>query len=67
MPGMPALPWDLAPFCPLNAPTALVGIPLINPIRAALAGVLFMAVGLLVCYVPARHDSRFEPVAALKM
>ena len=19
---MPALPWDLAPFCPLNAPTA---------------------------------------------
>lgn len=44
----------------------LVGMPTIDPIGFALAAVLFVAVGLLACYVPARHASRLEPVAALK-
>jgi putative ABC transport system permease protein len=44
----------------------LVDFPPIDPIGFALAAVFFVAVGLLACYVPARHASRLEPVAALK-
>lgn len=44
----------------------LVGVPPIDPIGFALAAVLFVAVGLLACYVPARHASRLDPVVALK-
>jgi ABC-type antimicrobial peptide transport system permease subunit len=42
------------------------GIPPIDPIGFALAAMVFGAVGLLACYLPARHASRLEPVAALK-
>jgi ABC-type antimicrobial peptide transport system permease subunit len=44
----------------------LVGIPPIDPIGFALTAVLFVVVGLLACYVPARHASRLQPVVALK-
>jgi predicted permease len=44
----------------------LVGIPPIDPVGFALVAALFVAVGLLACYVPARHASRLEPLAAFK-
>jgi putative ABC transport system permease protein len=42
------------------------GIQPIDPIGFALAAMVFVAVGLLACYLPARYASRLEPVAALK-
>ena len=44
----------------------LVGIPPLDPIAFAFAAMLFLGVGLIACYVPARHASRLEPLAALK-
>lgn len=43
-----------------------VSLPPIDPIGFASAAVLFVVVGLLACYVPARHASRLDPVAALE-
>lgn len=44
----------------------LVGVPPIDPIGFALAAMLFVGVGLLACYLPARRASRLEPLVALK-
>jgi ABC-type antimicrobial peptide transport system permease subunit len=44
----------------------LVGVNAVDPITFALASLLFVAVALLACYLPARRAAAVNPLVALK-
>jgi putative ABC transport system permease protein len=44
----------------------LVGVNAVDPITFALASLLFIAVALVACYLPARRAAAVNPLVALK-
>lgn len=44
----------------------LFGVAAVDPITYAVIASVLMAVGLLACYVPARHATQIEPIATLR-
>ena len=46
--------------------TLVVGIASFDPTTSASAAVIFAAVALMACYIPARRAARVDPLVALR-
>ncbi|HVQ41241.1 MAG TPA: FtsX-like permease family protein, partial [Vicinamibacterales bacterium] len=47
--------------------SVLYGISPVDPLTLVLVPLLLMGVGLLACYIPARHAARVSPLEALRL